>query len=682
MAVTEAPATSWIAACRASGVVGAALWGAAGVGAALDQGDAAEPLRLAGIGLALCGWGAEAVLCGLSPAVVAGLVALPTVVAAGALAATRGATDAEAAVNAEAASMIALAAPFLAAAIRSLALQAASTWHVGVAGATLALCGGVAAASTGGVGPDAVSLLTVAGVLLVAYSASDRQNLGELASSRTVRFGAGSTVLVALAGAIAVGSYAVARRNDHTWDWTRQQRFTLSDQTGRVLDALPGDVEVKAFFRPRSPTREDFADLIGRMAQRSPRLHVTWIDPLANPMAAKESLVTGDHGVVVLSANGRERRLEGEIREEELTRELVLLSSEKDHQICWVMGHGEPDPDDDQLPEGFGGLRTELEASNYRFQLVRTAQEPIPTTCEVLVIARPAVDPLPYEREALAAFVASGGRALVLVDLYSRRNVLFDVPELVADLDRYGVHVGEDVVFDLNQKHRMLGSEDPTMVVLSGEDFGGHPVTRSLGAALVLPGARSVRFTAAEGLDGTELLRTSRDAWAETTPDDPNPDEGLEVVGEVPVMVVVEVKDPAALRVLPPAPPGSDGAAPTESPAGAEGGRPTAPAGADDAARGVPADFAPAAGGKLVVLGDTDFASNRYLTLGNNRDLFLNVIAWLAEEPDQIGERPEAGEILEITESGQALLCLASIGVVPGAALLVAVGVLLRRRSL
>ena len=45
----------------------------------------------------------------------------------------------------------------------------------------------------------------------------------------------------------------------------------------------------------------------------------------------------------------------------------------------------------------------------------------------------------------------------------------------------------------------------------------------------------------------------------------------------------------------------------------------------------------------MVVVGDSDFASNRFLVWGNNRDLFLNAVAWLVDEEDQIGERPSGG---------------------------------------
>jgi ABC-type uncharacterized transport system involved in gliding motility auxiliary subunit len=51
------------------------------------------------------------------------------------------------------------------------------------------------------------------------------------------------------------------------------------------------------------------------------------------------------------------------------------------------------------------------------------------------------------------------------------------------------------------------------------------------------------------------------------------------------------------------------------------------------------------AGGKdarLVVIGDSDFASNAYQRQGANGDLFVNSINWLAEEEDLISIRPKS----------------------------------------
>ena len=96
----------------------------------------------------------------------------------------------------------------------------------------------------------------------------------------------------------------------------------------------------------------------------------------------------------------------------------------------------------------------------------------------------------------------------------------------------------------------------------------------------------------------------------------------------------------------------------------------------------VPSSFTPVAGGRLVVVGDADFATNALMEFGNNQDLFLNTIAWLAQEERQIGERPSEGEKLTLTGYGEGLICLVSLGVVPGSAILIAVLLLFRRRYL
>ena len=76
-----------------------------------------------------------------------------------------------------------------------------------------------------------------------------------------------------------MGSYALAERNDYTWDLTKKQSFTLSDQGKRVADAITFDVKVTAFFRTTAPGRARFADLIERFTERSGKITVEWSCP-------------------------------------------------------------------------------------------------------------------------------------------------------------------------------------------------------------------------------------------------------------------------------------------------------------------------------------------------------------------------------------------------------------------
>jgi ABC-type uncharacterized transport system involved in gliding motility auxiliary subunit len=137
-------------------------------------------------------------------------------------------------------------------------------------------------------------------------------------------------------------------------------------------------------------------------------------------------------------------------------------------------------------------------------------------------------------------------------------------------------------------------------------------------------------------------------------------------------MVVVEVTDPAAIEVA------RSAAAPAvamgEGVLGASG---------DEGAL-VPADLAPEAGGRLVVVGDADFASNQLISVGNNQDVFLNAVAWLVDEADQLGERPEAddAQALSLTVAQEVLMWLLSVLLVPLVAVVAAIIVMVRRRFL
>lgn len=682
-------------AARVAVVLGVALVGVGGLMAALDLEALGSSLRTTGVAVAVLGFVGDAVRAGTPTLALASL--LP---AAGVAFWVRSADNVES--DEQTAVLVSLAVPFLAVAARQLLSAAAeqgASWFVGVSGAVLALLGAVTAAAVRGFEPEAIWALGFGGALLVTYAVADRQVVGAIATSRSFVYGAGSWVLVALMGALSVGSWALARRNDHTWDLTRNQLFSLSEQSVGVVGALQDPVNVLAFYGLGNPQRQEVQDLLRKFTELNPQIEVEWIDPLLEPRKAKENLISGETGTLILRRGDKDRRIEGDVTEERVVRELVLLQSTGEHDVCWVQGHGEPDPDDDRDLTGFGGARSELESLNYKVRMIHPAREGIPSDCEAVVVAAPTEEWFPYEREALLAYLAMGGRALVLVDP-------FTVHDTTAELERAGVRVGEDVVIDLDLKSQLLGVDDPTLLVLEADPRQAHPIVRSLGGAVVMPITRSVRFNAdAEGVTGEELLLTSDRAWGETEPDgpDPRPDPGAEAMGPVSVMVAVQITDPAALGVRAPEPaaPGesppvpSDPAttAPPDAPAAPdEGAVPPAPSLAEgaapavpdvsDRAKGVPAGFAPKPGGRLVVVGDADFATTQYLALGNDRDVVLNALAWLVDEDAQIGERPRAAETLEITLTGETLLCLVSLGVVPGCAILVAIGTRIRRRYL
>ena len=120
------------------------------------------------------------------------------------------------------------------------------------------------------------------------------------------------------------------------------------------------------------------------------------------------------------------------------------------------------------------------------------------------------------------------------------------------------------------------------------------------------------------------LAHASQSSFGETDLSDPSgkiePTPGKDIIGSVPLAVAVEVEDPAAIRTK------TETALPEGSPV------PAVPAASSS-------PLPTKAGGKVVVFGDADFASNQMIASGLNQDLLLNTVAWMVGEDDQISIR-------------------------------------------
>ena len=125
-----------------------------------------------------------------------------------------------------------------------------------------------------------------------------------------------------------------------------------------------------------------------------------------------------------------------------------------------------------------------------------------------------------------------------------------------------------------------------------------------------------------EGVTAQNLVQTSAESWAETDLTLKGAikfDEGKDRKGPISLAAVATVRVPKPA----PSPSPSPAASPSPSPAGEE---PKAPE------------------GRVVAIGDADFASNALLGFQGNQDFFLNAVAWLAEDADLISIRPKEPE--------------------------------------
>ena len=520
---------------------------------------------------------------------------------------------------------------------------------------------------TDGAGNRVWLALVVLGVVAMgAWAWRNRASLAQGLEARGTRLLAGSLALVSLATGVTVAANILAARYDQRWDLTVSQRYALSPQTSSALAALSEPVELFAFFQRGSIDAVELRTLLDGYTEQGSMLTVRFVDPVEDPLLAREHEVTHGYGTLVFVKGDATQRLTDGFDEEAITNALLRLSADRRHTVCLTTGHQELDLDDTTTTVGLGLVTGKLSALNYDLQPVALAREGgVPSACAVVIVAGPQSELLAVEREQLAAFVVGGGQLLVLLDPVH-------APETASDLARYGVAVGDDLVLEQNPSYQVAGG-DISYVFLDPQSLAPHPITAPVDGGLLLRIARSVAaLDGAPGVQAVELAHTTTYGWAEadyTVIQEIAPTPGRDRLGPVPLMVAAEVTDPAALWVgataLGAGTPGLPGVTPAA---------PDAPPPTFDGPR--------APGGRVVVIGDTDFASNELVDQLQNADLFLNTVAWLVGEDAQVSIRKSEASrgSLDMSALQFLVVALVSLLFVPGGALVAAVSTW-RRRS-
>ena len=332
------------------------------------------------------------------------------------------------------------------------------------------------------------------------------------------------------------------------------------------------------------------------------------------------------------------------VSEEAITNALVKVSRRERKKVYFLTGHGEHGIDDSGK-DGFSAVKDALEEQGYEVKsLLLVRAESVPADASVVVIAGPTADLLPAEAERLEAYVTRGGKLLALIDPGP-------APALTALLKARGIELASDTLID--NLSRLFGA-DALMPVVS--QYTPHPITKEFRMASFFPLARSVRpaGTPPDGVEVQALASTGSGSWAETDlkaleKGKATFEEGRDAPGPVPVAAVatVETRD------------------------GQKGSQASKEAGATRSKA------------RLVVIGDSDFASNTHLNLSGNATLLLNTISWLAEEEDLIAIRPrsEGSQPLLLSPGQGRALFWISIVLMPLVVTVIGGKVLWRRRA-
>ena len=503
------------------------------------------------------------------------------------------------------------------------------TIPLGVIGMALALAGAVGYS----LAPEKLWLVTLmegaALLCLLLFAIVHFSRLKAFSSRRSTRLGANSLLMILLFVSILAIVNFLAARHSIRWDLSENQNFSLSPQTYRVLRNLPREVLVTVFTREKDPGYQSYKERLDSYRQASPKMTVEFVDPERQPKIAQNYGINRTDTAVFESA-GHTVRVTAP-SEVELTGALIRVTQDRQKQVLFLEGHGEPSLDDRERT-GLSAAKDILLKQGYDVGTLSLLKEAaVPDQTAILVVAGPRRPVTTEEQERIHTYVEKGGHLLLLID-----------PDTQADLNpllkQWGLGVGPGVLVDLQDR---LAQGDLTSLLV--RTFTEHEITQDLSAAVLFPLARHITFDeqAGKAWDYVPLARTSPNSWAETDIKGRvvNLDEKEDIKGPLPMAAAI------APKVAP------------------EEGKPR-----------------PA----VVVIGNSTFATNAFVNFPGNSDFFLHTAAWLAEERNMMALVPKDSALRPFTPNPlqeRALLYLQVI-LLPAAMFVAGIMVWRKRRRL
>ncbi len=426
-------------------------------------------------------------------------------------------------------------------------------------------------------------------VAAVAQTRRFRGFSGGLARRVALRWGLilSATVAVVLALNVLAASWTAAL------DLTAERQYTLSDQSlelcAELREELSGSRPELLLFED-ALLAKDVRLLVSAYGAACPIDARELLSRNAPPEAAA---ILESYDTTVVACHENRCEYVGYPSEENITNAMIRLVRNDPPRVYFNVGHGEADLRSER-DHGFTELTAALRNEGMELHsFLGAANDEIPSDASVLVIAGPERSMLPGELDALDRYLTRGGRLLVLLEPGSESN-------LIELLERWGFGLPQAVVSD-RQSSPLL--DDTRAVSLVVNRFGSsHAITRKMNARtmVLMPGTRPVlaRRKPEPQDDLAELVYSSPGAWAET-------DVGGALSG----------------RAIAPDPGELSGG---ELPLAASGRYPRGQAEA-----------------RIVVIGDQDLASNRWIRSLYNADLVLNTILWLADDETRVAIRPK-----------------------------------------
>ena len=474
-------------------------------------------------------------------------------------------------------------------------------------------------------------ILALGSALLAVAVVLDFKRIRGVLSSRRGKFGLSTIVKVSLFSGIILITNSISVGTYYRFDFTGLAQFTLTSQTKEILAKLQQPVEVLAFFTPSAPVPvSSYAKhLLTEYRNHTDQLTIRNIDPDLNPDQARQYKVDrigALYGVIVFRGREGQRQVYGPQvtaeAEHAFTSAILEVTGTRQKKVYFLTGHGEHSIHSD-YDSVRGGLKDNLIQVD-RLELDKARG--VPEDAAALVLAGPQKALTNREQEILKNYLANDGRLFILWNP--------DPPQWLRQfLKNWSLDVEDGTIIDSTS---YVAPNPDTPLVPADRNSFKLAETYFPGAAAVFP-AKVIP----ESVMVLPLAWTSPESWIEKEFDfarKPQFDEQVDRKGPLPIGALVS----------------------------------TTPTG----------ESADTGGTRMVLIGDSDFATNPHFRNGNNSDLFLTAVNWLTagEEIISVDRKALITRRLLLNPDQARFLHISSIGLLPLLLLIAGVYVWWRRR--
>jgi ABC-2 type transport system permease protein len=335
-----------------------------------------------------------------------------------------------------------------------------------------------------------------------------KNSILESLSSKKMRYGGYATLLVVGALAVIIVVNVLVDQVPGKLDLTQNKIYTLAPETYKLLDSLKSDVTISTIGKQGSedPT---IKTILAKYAAHSGHVKLATVDPDLNPGWTRQYDTTGQglsSGSLVVVAGKKfktigvydmynydtsnydpsnpnsQPRLTSLSVEQRVTSAIQYVTADKNVTIYQLTGHGE-------LTLAGLGLSSAVSNENYETKdLNLLTEKSVPSDADIVLVVAPKKDLSTEDADKLRAWMAGGGRMVVLMDVITSAN---PTPNLQGLLATYGVQVQSTVVVEGDQSK--VAAQNPLFIIPSLEYHDILSPLRTNNYDVVLIGAQVVQ---------------------------------------------------------------------------------------------------------------------------------------------------------------------------------------------